>query len=244
MKKVLASVGIGNASVDTIVPDGTVRPGDTIDATVHVTGGAVEQEVGRIRFELETRYLTEDGYEDVDIARYSIDGLTIEPETETTHPVEIDLPYETPVTVGGVDVWVETELDIDFAVDPDDTDALTVAPTPRLQTAFDAMEELGFALQTAECEADPYDRYGTGQRFVQEFEFRPTGGPFASDVDEVELIARPGPDECGLSVEVDRNAGLLSEMADTDERTTQTAIRSTDVAAVADDLESLLRRHV
>lgn len=244
MKKVLASIGIGNASVDTVLPSETVRPGETIDADVHIAGGNAEQEVGTIRFEIETRYRTDEGYVEVDVDRFTLaEGLTIEPGQEETRPVTIDVPYETPVTMGGVEVWIETELDIDLAVDPEDRDYLDVQPTSRLQAVFDAMEELGFSLRTAECEADPYGRYSSGARFVQEFEFRPSSGRFRGALDEVELVARPGPDELDLFVEVDRRGGLLSELAETDERTVSTTVRSTDVAAVRDELESLIERH-
>ena len=244
MKNVLASIGIGNATVDTVLPSETVRPGETVDADVHITGGNAEQDVGTIRFELETRYRTDEGYQEVDIDRFTLaDGLTIDPDQEETRQVSIDIPYATPVTVGGIDVWVETELDIDLAVDPEDKDYLGVQPTPRLQTVFDAMDDLGFSLRTAECEADPYGRYTTGRAFIQEFEFRAQSGPFRDALDEIELIAQPGPDELGLFLEVDRRGGLLSEIAETDERKTRTSIHSTDVAQVRNDLESILERH-
>ncbi|QGA82281.1 sporulation protein [Halomicrobium sp. LC1Hm] len=243
MKNVLASIGIGNASVDTVLPAETVQPGETVDAQVQIVGGNAEQEIGTIRFEIETRYLTDEGYEEVDVDRFTLaEGLTIEPDQEETRNVSIDVPYDTPVTIGNVDVWIETELDIDLAVDPEDTDYLDVRPTDRLQTVFDAMEELGFTLHTAECEADPYGRY-TGGRFVQEFEFRVQSGQFRGDLDEVELVARPGPDELELFVEIDRKGGLLSEMTDTDERTTRVTITSTDRAAVREQLGDAIEQH-
>ncbi|HMB50349.1 MAG TPA: sporulation protein [Natronoarchaeum rubrum] len=244
MKNVLASIGIGNASVDTVLPSETVRPGETVDADVNITGGNVEQEVGTIRFEVETRYRTDDGYREVDVDRFTLaDGLTIEPDQEETRQVSIDIPYGTPVTVGGIDVWIETELDIDLAVDPEDKDYLDVQPTPRLQTVFDAMDELGFSFWTAECEADPYGRYTAGGSFIQEFEFRVQSGPFRDALDEVELVAQPGPDQLDLFLEIDRRGGLLSEMADTDESKTRLSIQSTDVAQVRDDLKRELERH-
>ena len=243
MKKVLASVGIGNASVDTVLPSATVTPGETVDAEVNISGGSAEQEVGAIRFELETKYATEEGYEEADIDRFTLtEDLTIEPDREETRSVEIEIPYGTPVTLGNVDVWVETELDIDWAVDPEDTDYLDVRPTPRLQAVFDAMEELGFSFRSAECEADPYDRYGTGNRFVQEFEFRPQAGPFRGDLDEVELVVSESPAELTLFIEIDRRGGLLSELAETDESKTSLTIRDADVDSVRDDLERTISK--
>ena len=243
MKKVLASIGIGNASVDTVLPEETVRPGDTVDADVHITGGNAEQEVGNIRFEIETSYRTDDGYREADIDRFTLaEGLTIEPDQEETRSVSLDIPYETPVTVGRVDVWIETELDIDRAVDPEDTDYLDVRPTPRLQTVFDAMDDLGFSLHNSECEADPYGRY-TGSRFVQEFEFRATGGTYRGALDEVELVASPGPDALDLYLEIDRRGGLLSEMAELDESKDRLRVQSTDQSRVRKQLDELIGKH-
>ncbi|WP_073310952.1 sporulation protein [Halobaculum gomorrense] len=244
MKKVLASIGIGNASVDTVLEADTVRPGDTVGARVEIDGGDAEQEVGRIELELETRYRTDDGYRETDIARYTLtDGFTIEVGKSRSVPTEIEIPYETPLTLGRTDVWVETELDIAMAVDPEDRDALTVEPTPRLSALFDAAEALGLSLHTAECEADSYGRY-FGSSFVQEFEFRPQGGPFADELDELDVVARDGPDSLTAFVEVDRRGGLLSELADADESRTRFTVESTDVDAVADELRDAIRQRV
>ncbi len=83
----------------------------------------------------------------------------------------------------------------------------------------------------------------TPRRLTQEFEFRASSGRFRDSLDEVELIAQPGPDELELFVEIDRRGGLLSEMAETDERKARTTIRSTDLETVRDEVESLIETH-
>jgi sporulation-control protein len=244
MKRILASVGIGNASVDTVLPSSTVTPGESIDAEIHVTGGSVEQEVRSIDLEVETRYAAEDGYSEMTIDKLRLtDGLTIEPDHDDVIPVTIDIPYTTPVTLGTVDVWVETELEIDMAVDPEDKDYLDVRPTPRMQAVFDAAEELGFTFRSAECEADPYGRYTSGRRFVQEFEFRPQSGPFAGKIDEIELVFVPSADELTVFLEVDRRGGLLSELADTDERKTRFSVRDENPSQVTEKLRQTIEKH-
>ncbi|WP_318567627.1 sporulation protein [Salinigranum marinum] len=243
MKKVLASIGIGNATVDTALQSTTVEPGQSVDAEIHIDGGSVEQTVERIELELETQYATDDGYKTVTIDRLHLsDGLSIEPGQSEVRTTAVEIPYATPVTLGRVDVWVETELDISMAVDPEDKDYLDVQPTPRMRALFDAMEGLGFSFRSAECEADPYGRYSPGP-FVQEFEFRPSDGPFAGRVDEVELVCRPSADELTVFVEIDRRGGLLSELADTDERKTSVTITDADDAALRDRLEDAIERH-
>jgi sporulation-control protein len=242
MKKILASIGIGSATVDTVLPSTSVTPGETVDAEINISGGSAEQEISSIDLEIETQYATDEGRTRglVDRLRLS-DGFTIEPGQEETRTTPIDIPYHTPITLGRVDVWIETELEIDRALDPDDRDYLDVQPTPRMQTLFDAAEDLGFSLRRAECQADPYGRY-TAETFIQEFEFRPQG-QFAGSVDEIELICKPGRDALTVYVEVDRRGGLFSEMTDTDEQRGQCTVESTDRKQVARQLREIIERY-
>jgi sporulation-control protein len=242
MKKVLATIGIGNASVDTVLPSTTVRPGESVEAEVRMEGGNAEQDVSRIELEVETRFLTDDGYRDGTVGRMHLsDGFTLEPEEERVETTTIEIPWSTPVTVGNVDVWVETELDV-TGVDPEDRDHLEVEPTERLHAVFDALEELGLSLHQSECSRDPYGRYGGG--VVQEFEFRPSGSPFAGDLDELEVVARESADELVVYLEVDRKGGLLGEMTDTDESYTSLTVTSTDPVTVRENLRRAIEQYV
>jgi len=243
MKKVLASIGIGNATVDTILERERVRPGETIGATVHVEGGDAEQTVERVDIDVETRFRGEEGYEDATVESFHLDGFTIQPGESTDHETEVAIPYATPLTRGDAEVWVDTDLEVSMAVDPEDKDRLEVVPTERMQAVFDAASDLGLSFRSADCEADPYGRY-VGRRFFQEFEFRPSGGPFAGDLDELELVFDPSPESLTVYAEVDRNAGLLSEMAETDERKTSFALPDADSEAARDQLHQTIDRLV
>jgi sporulation-control protein len=243
MKKVLASIGIGNATVDTVLPSTTVTPGETVEAEIHVAGGSAAQEISAIDLELETKYATDDGYREATIDRLRLtESLTVEPDQQETLTTDLEIPYHTPVTLGRADVWVETELEIDLAVDPEDRDHLDVRPTPRMQAVFDAAEELGLTFRSADLEADQYGRYVGRRSFVQEFEFRPQSGPFTGDLDELELVTVPGPDELTVYVEVDRRGGLLSELAETDERKTQFTLA--DERRATERLRRTIEEHI
>ncbi|MGR5488610.1 sporulation protein, partial [Vibrio alfacsensis] len=55
-------------------------------------------------------------------------AFTIEPGETRDFEVELDVPWNTPVTIGDSKVWLETGLDIALAADPTDKDMLTVRP--------------------------------------------------------------------------------------------------------------------
>ncbi|WP_435332745.1 sporulation protein [Haloarchaeobius sp. TZWWS8] len=241
MKKILSSVGIGSASVDTILPKTTLHPGETVEATVEIAGGSSEQEIDDIYFALMTRYRTEDGYRDAVLDKFRVgENFTIGEGERREETVEITIPYSAPLTMGNVKVWVKTGLDIDWAVDPKDTDHVDVRADDRMRALFDAVEELGFSFYSAEVEKAPF---GHSQPFVQEFEFKPRGGEFRGELDELELICAPGPDAVDVIVEVDRRGGLLSEWAETDESRDRLHITTADSARIRGNLESLVRKH-
>ena len=235
MKRVLTSLGIGAATVDTVLPT-TLTAGETVDARVDVTGGNDTQEVDGIYFALATQYETDESRRTAKIDTFRLaDSFSIEPDEERTFSVEIDVPYHTPVTKGKTNVWLDTGLDIDWAVDPDDRDPVEIEPDPLREALFDALESLGFSLRTAKCEAT--ESLFADHRFVQELEFVPRSGPFAGDLDELEVVTLPEGNGFDLLLEVDRRGGLLSEHFDADERYDRVSLQSGDEA----DLERRLR---
>ncbi|WP_254544146.1 sporulation protein [Halomarina pelagica] len=243
MKRILSSIGIGAATVDTVLPSATLTAGEPVEARVDVRGGSTEQEVDSIYFALLTRYATDEGYSTGLVHKFTLaESFAIAPDEERSFDVTIDVPPETPVTLGRTDVWVETGLDIKLAVDPDDTDPVEVHPGPRMRTLFDAVEDLGFTLRTAECRAAPGGLFG-GRRFVQEFEFRPTSGPFAGTLDELEVVCLPSADALEVRLEIDRRGGLLSEMMDVDERMASLTVGDESVSDVRSRLESIVANH-
>lgn len=126
--------------------------------------------------------------------------------------VELDIPWNTPITIGDAKVWLETGLDISMAKDPADKDILTVRPDPLLDAIFSEFEEQGLRIRQVECEAAK----GFSMPFVQEFEFVPTTGPFHGRWREVEIIAFRDADQLELWFEVDRQlrgmGGMLANM--------------------------------
>ncbi|WP_222919765.1 sporulation protein [Natrinema sp. SYSU A 869] len=242
MKRVLSSLGIGAATVDTVLST-TLTAGKSVDARVDITGGNETQEIDGIYFALATRYETDESTRTAKIDTFRVaDSFTIEPDEERSQTVSIDVPYHTPVTMGRTSVWLDTGLDIDWAVDPDDRDALEIEPDPLRRALFDAVDSLGFTLRTAQCEST--ESLFSDHRFVQEFEFVPRSGPFAGELDELEIVTLPEGDGFDLVIEVDRRGGLLAEQFDTDERYERLSLRSGDEGDLEERLRATIERNL
>jgi sporulation-control protein len=139
-------------------------------------------------------------------------AFTIEPGETRDFAVELDVPWNTPVTIGDSKVWLETGLDIAMAKDPTDKDILTVRPDPLLDGIFTALEEQGLRIRQVECE----EVDGFAMPFVQEFEFVPTTGPFHGRWRELEVVAYRSDDELQMWFEIDRHRegakGMLASL--------------------------------
>jgi sporulation-control protein len=227
LKKTLASFGIGSAKVDTVLQQEALYPGDKVNVTVHVYGGSTEQLIDNIDLRLLCRYVDEEVVNNKDsdsqnkrrvhrrytLASWSLPySFTIASGETRDFDVELDIPWNTPITIGDAKVWLETGLDISMAKDPADKDILTVRPDPLLDAIFSEFEEQGLRIRQVECEAAK----GFSMPFVQEFEFVPTTGPFHGRWREVEIIAFRDADQLELWFEVDRQlrgmGGMLANM--------------------------------
>ncbi len=255
MKRMLSSVGIGSAKVDTILEKDRYEPGETVDAVVRITGGKVEQHIEEIYFSLHCNYEAEverHGDERTESRVAVLDkfrlgeSLLIGVGETLELPLSFELPIDTPITVGRTKVWVQTGLDIKKAKDPEDRDYIHVAPGHLSGAVFDAMYDLGFELFEAECEAVQPGRYNQFP-FIQEFEFRPVKGPFRGRFDEVEIVFFPDYNQVEVLMEIDRRArgfgGFISEMMDTDETRVRFTVLEEDLPNLANHLHNLINNY-
>lgn len=244
MSKLLSSVGIGSAEVDTILPTDTVVPGQSLDARVEVEGGSAEQEVERVDFALVTEYRTEEGYARATVTRFGLaENFAIAPDEERTERVTVDVPYRTPLTMGRTDVWVKTGLEIDWALDPTDEDYLEVRPDDRLAALIDAVEDLGFSFHTADVMSSSRGGF-TARSFVQDLEFRPRSGQFRGRLDELELVPMPSAESVEVVVGVDDRGGLFEELNERDDSGRSLTFDHADADRLADDLAGLIEEAI
>lgn len=243
-KRMLSSVGIGSAKVDTVLTHEQFIPGETMEAVVHITAGKVEQTIDAIYFSINCIYIKEhdegESTHTAVLVDYKLgEKIHLSPGQKEEIPVHLDLPFDVPLSIGKSKVWVQTGLDIKSAVDPGDRDYVQIVPDALLAGLLDGMHDLGFNLHEAECEAVP-PSYDNPRPFVQEFEFKALGGDFRGRLDEVEMICLHRGDHIDVLMEIDRRArgfsGLFSEMLGTDE----TRIRFTVTEAELPNLTNIL----
>jgi len=242
MKRVLSSIGIGGATVDTVFPRLEFTPGEVVEADVELTGGETTQEIERIYFALKARHPGADDAARA-ISEFAVDrAVTLAPEDELTLPAEIAFPYWVPLTRGDVSVWLETGLEIDWARDPTDEDALELVPDAHTQALFDAVAELDFELRGSTLEATSFldDR-----PFAQKFSFHPTDAAYAAELDDIELTILPDADVLRVFLEID----LVDEVADPrdldfDEQEIPITFESADRATMRRRIASEIDQHV
>lgn len=224
-KRLLSSIGVGAARVDTRLERDELVPGEQVRGAVEVRGDGSEQEVNGIHLEVQTHYKRESGdstiTETATIERFSVSGQrTIGANSREEIPFDFRLPYDTPLTLGRSSIWIRTSLDVSMAIDPSDSDNITVRPTHAMRSVLESMESLGFRMRNAENEELPY-RLRRRLPFGQELEFVAGSGEFRGRFDEVELVMFPSEDSVDLFLQIDRRArglgSFLSESMGTDE---------------------------
>ncbi|MFJ3647606.1 sporulation protein [Streptomyces murinus] len=223
-KKLLASLGAGGASVETVLTEVNVVPGGVVQGEVRIQGGSVNQAIEGLSVGLQARVEVESGDEeykqDVEFAKVRLGGA-FELQAGAVHavPFGLEIPWETPVTMidgqelRGMHIGVTTELAIARAVDSGDLDPVHVHPLPAQQAILDAFIGLGFRFKNADMERGHIR--GTRQRlpFYQEIEFYPPSQYRGLNQVKLSFVA----DEHAMDVvlEMDKKAGLFSEGSDT-----------------------------
>ncbi|MGR3933693.1 sporulation protein [Streptomyces sp. BRA346] len=222
-KKLLASLGAGGASVETVLTEENVVPGGVVQGEVRIQGGSVAQQIEGLSVGLQARVEVErDDQEikqNIEFTRQQLGGA-FEVQPGAVHAVQfgLEIPWETPVTtflgrhLTGMHVGVTTELAIARAVDSGDLDPVNVHPLPAQQAILDAFGALGFRFKNADLEKGHIR--GTRQKlpFYQEIEFH--APQQYRGLNQVELSFVADDREMDVVLEMDKKPGLFSSGSD------------------------------
>ncbi|MBR7794972.1 sporulation protein [Virgibacillus sp. AGTR] len=252
-KKLLNSVGIGSAKIDTKLSKTEFVPGEALEGVLEIEGGNNEQEIDAIYLKLMGSYTYEYGEEDKEaessvlLQKYELGNhFTIEPNESKTIPFHFELPADIPATLGKTKVWIETGLDIKKAIDPSDRDYIKVYPHPLVDAFLRAANSLGFKLKEVTCENAPR-QLRKRLPIMQEYEFKAYQGKFRGKLDEIEAIFFVSESDVEVILEIDRKArgvgGFLSEVLEMDESRVGLRYGPDDIDNLSDDLEEIINQH-
>lgn len=218
--KLKASLGIGAAKVDTVLESMSVVQGETLKGTVHIKGGEVEQQIDAINLKLCTEMKVESdestSYQDFILAKLqAVQPFVIQPNEHKQVPFELRLDDETPITAlnahkNQCHVWVETTLDIDFAIDPKDRDFVDVRPLPVVAKILSAIEQAGFGMVKADVEKGFLrgGNFSSKSGCYQEIEFRSNGFISSKEI-ELSFVLEGTTVHC--LAEIDRSLSLRGD---------------------------------
>ncbi|MEL3973206.1 sporulation protein [Rossellomorea oryzaecorticis] len=218
--KVIASFGIGSATVDTKLKSAYIQQGEILEGIIEVKGGSTEQRIETINLKLMTM-VGHEGSDRLSPATVEDQQLnqpfTISKGERKTIPFSFQVPLDTPITMIDPEtqknvppVWIDTAIDIRNAFDPKDKDFVSVDPTTVHENIIDAIKVIGFKFQQMESQDTP-SWIKTNRPFVQQFEFIPSYGKYSRKLDELEVYILQGDRETTVYFEIDkRSKGSMS----------------------------------
>ncbi|MEV6174735.1 sporulation protein [Streptomyces sp. NPDC051954] len=224
-KKLLASLGAGGASVETVLTEVNVVPGGVVQGEVRIQGGSVDQEIQELSVGLQAKVEVE-GHDDqeykqnIEFTKERLGGA-FQLQAGAVHavPFGLEIPWETPITMidgqalRGMNIGVTTELAIARAVDSGDLDPINVHPLPAQKALLDAFVQLGFRFKSADMERGHIRNTRQRLPFYQEIEFLPPQQ--YRGLNQVELTFVADSNAMDVVLEMDKKPGLFSEGSDT-----------------------------
>jgi sporulation-control protein len=219
-KKMLAALGVGGPSVDTVLASPTVQPGGKLSGQVHIKGGDRDTQIEYVSLGLVTRVEVESGDQEysknTEFHRIHVTGAFSLPAGSTQAlPFTMDIPWETPITsvygqhLHGMTMGVYTELAVAKAVDKTDLDPVAIQPLPIHAAILDAFLRLGFRFSRADLEQGRIHGVHQTLPFYQEIEFYPSPA-YAGRIRQLELTIITSPTGADIVLEFDKRGFMGS----------------------------------
>ncbi|MFP7479070.1 sporulation protein [Terribacillus saccharophilus] len=222
--KLIASVGIGSAKVDTKIRNNYFVQGEILDGVVEIKGGVTDQEIDSIKLKLMTVY----GHEDSDRLSRAVvythkvnEPFIISKGERKEIPFAFRIPLDAPITMQDPEtfknvppVWIDTDVDVKNAVDLSDIDHISIEPTEVHETIIDAIKVIGFRFRQMENQKPPYG-IKIARPYIQQYEFIPTHGRYLKKLDELEVYILQDEYETTIHFEIDkRSRGMFSSLVE------------------------------
>ncbi|WP_246058425.1 sporulation protein [Litorilituus lipolyticus] len=218
LKKLLASVGIGKATVDTLLLTDELIAGQTFDIEVIIKGGDVSQHLNGIELAImaQAKAESEVGDEEVTynknvVLQHWLQELNVEvqPQETITRHFSLDLHSEVPASSFHgqqiAKVWLQTGLDIKNGIDGSDNDPLTIHPSPTQLAVLEVIEQSGYSLFKIDLEVGGVrgENFSSHLPCYQEYEFKQQSRSLFG-AKEIEVTFVDNGHETGVLIEIDR----------------------------------------
>lgn len=222
--KIVASIGIGSAKVDTKIRKNYYTQGEVLVGVVEIVGGVTEQIIESINLKLMTLY----GHEGNDqltstvIHSHKVNEPFIISKGERKEiPFSFLIPLDTPITMQDPKtfknvppVWIDTDVNIKNAVDLSDKDYISIEPTEVYESILDAIKVIGFKFRQMENQELPFG-IKASRPYIQQFEFIPSFGRYINKLDELEVYILQGEHETTIYFEIDKKSkGAFSSIVE------------------------------
>lgn len=220
----LAALGVGGPSVDTVLKNPNTRPGGYLEGEIRIIGGDHPVDIEYVALGLVTRVEVESGDQEYDTTvefhrQRATGAFQLPPKAQHNVPFRFDVPFETPITevygqhLHGMTMGLRTELEVARAVDKSDLDAVAVHPLPAQERILDGLIRLGFRFTRADLERGHIHGVHQTLPFFQEIEFYPAP-QYARAINQLELTFVATPQHLQVVLEIDKRGGLFSEGRD------------------------------
>ncbi|NEU58714.1 sporulation protein [Halorussus sp. MSC15.2] len=231
---VLTSHSVSEGTIEISLSQNYVVIGESTDIDVTFRGTNCQWEIKEIALALNVPYRTGDDFQRATIDRFTlVSDATFETELTETRTSTITIPWETPETVGSIDVISSIKI---FTEEETTTYERHIDVTaPQLQAVFKSMIELGFTPRDFEC----VEAAATCDTpFVQRLVFQPVEGSFQSKFDKLELLCRSS--EGTVTVFAAGDGNVCPKDMTNWENIPQTKIERTDEGVVYDHIKSFI----
>ncbi|MBM6550728.1 sporulation protein [Marinomonas ostreistagni] len=215
-KKLLASAGIGNATVEAVMLSPTLQAGEPFELEVTIQGGEVAQEVQGLAFAIMTgaHAQTHDGkhefVKNVVLQEWWQElNITVQAGETLTKTFTLTLHTEIPATelMGEqiANVWLQTGLDIKYGLDGSDQEPLVILPRATQLAVLKCLNQSGYRLFKSDIEVGRAQTpdFISHLPCYQEYEFKPESRSWLG-IQEIEATFVDNDNETGLLLEVDR----------------------------------------
>lgn len=151
-KKLLSKVGIGSAKIDFVLDQTTVAMGETLQGEIRITGGEVEQNIGKVEIELRvSSYYEIEVADDREktikventVASIEYDPFVLKPGDSIVEAISFDIPRNIPISSLRTKYFFRSNLEIEQGLDSKDKDDVIILPSGILKNFFQALEQLG-----------------------------------------------------------------------------------------------------